>query len=153
MSLSKKLTKEQWASIKEALLPHYGAVKFSHNGNEILLHKHQTSENTLSIIVFINGTVSYGWGIPDSKEFKSEYQPYLNSKKMQVYSNKTKKEIIKIYGKRRALKECPELNDHREYWYPGFATFSTLKGVFNKLEGLTLVTTGGDALKGNEAAS
>lgn len=147
MTLPKKLTKEQWETIKTELLPHYGAVRLKHNDNEILLHKRQTSENELKIIVYINGVQNCGWGIPEGKEYKQEFIPYLNSKKFQRYDNKTKKEIIKFYGKRRALKEYPELHGFREYWFPEFATFSTFKGVFNKLDGLTLIATGHDALK------
>lgn len=144
------ISKEEWGTIKEALLPHHGAVKFSHNGNEILVNKRQVGENKLKLIVYINGVVNYGWGIPDNKEYKPEYKPYLNSNKMQRYANKTKKEIIKIYGKRRALKEYPELNSHREYWFADFATFSTFKGVFNKLDGLKLVATGADSFSSKD---
>lgn len=137
------ISKEQWTEIKQELRPHHGVVKLKHADNSITLVKTQVSENELAVMVYINDVNCQGWGIPSSDEFKPELKPYLSSKKQHRYSHKRKKEIIKAFGKRQAKKDL-DVDGVFEYWSPFFNTFSTLKGIYNKLDGLELISIGGN---------
>ncbi len=141
------LTTAQWEEVKKELYHYGGQVTFTHNGHELTLRKSQKDESNLMIFIFIDGTSNGGWGIPQmEKLYNPDYVKYLCPVHYSKYKATDVKRITKAFGKRRALKEYPELHDkntlHRNY----FESFRTFKSVFKKLGGLTIGKLGIDVV-------
>lgn len=110
------LTKEQKAeAIKE--LESYNYVAFMCDGYVISL-RIQRHKMKLVVGIYVDGTVKGSWCTAHSEHPEAKYlAPYFVSK----YKPSFKAKILKIYGKRRAYKEHPDLDDKHEYRLPYFA--------------------------------
>lgn len=135
------VNKEQWEQIEQELSSAFGTVKLSLEGKEITLHKRLVSENSLGIVVYLDGSFAPAWGMPKS----DSYDPFV----IKVWKQRTKlyyppsqqKEIIKIWGKREAKKRFDF--DEKYVWHqPLFEKFGPLKRQYQKLEGLEVISIG-----------
>lgn len=110
------LSKEQKAfAIKE--LESYNHVQLKCDGYEISL-RIQRHKMKLVVGIYVNGTVKGIWSMEHEKHPEAKYlAPYFVSK----YKPSFKAKTLKIYGKRRAYKEHPILDDKHEYRLPYFA--------------------------------
>ena len=110
------LTKEQKAfAIRE--LETYNHVQLKCDGYDISL-KIQRHKMKLVVGIFVNGTIKGTWCTEHAEHPEAKYlAPYFVSK----YKPSFKAKILKLYGKRRAYKEHPDLDDKYEYRLPYFA--------------------------------
>lgn len=135
------VNKEQWEQIEQELSGAFGTVKLSLESKEITLHKRLVSENSLGIVVYIDGSFTPAWGMPDS----DSHDPFV----IKVWKQKTKlyyppskqKQIIKIWGKREAKKRYDFDEKHVWYW-PVFQKFGPLKRQYQKLVDLEVISIG-----------
>ncbi len=140
-----KISNEQWTEIEETLKHQYGRIEFTHGEREIVVARVPTNEGKSNIVVFIDGNMNFSWGRPpiegmfDNADFKPEIIPYWRKRSKALYSAKDKKEVIGLWGKRRAYKKYPDLDNRYEWYDPMFTTAKSLVSQFKKLEGLQLV--------------
>lgn len=73
----------------------------------------------LVIGIYINGVIKGEWFTKPEKHPESNYLPI---KRRAYYTPKVKAQIIKLYGKRQAVKEYPNLNKIHESKFPYFTT-------------------------------
>lgn len=110
------LSKEQKAfAINE--LETYNHVQLKCDGYDISL-RIQRHKMKLVVGIYVNGTVKGIWSMEHEKHPEAKYLAphYIN-----LYKPSQKQRIIKVWGKRRAYQEYPELDTKREYRLPYFA--------------------------------
>lgn len=110
------LTKEQKAfAIKE--LETWNHVQLICDGYEIAL-KIQRHKMKLVVGIYVNGTIKGSWCTDHSEHSEAKYlAPYFINK----FKPSFKAKILKLYGKRRAYQEYPDLDAKHEYRLPYFA--------------------------------
>jgi len=135
------ITKEQWQAVESELAMAWCQVKFEYKGFEVSINRQRASESKTVLSVFINGEIKGAWlGITENtKDAPNVIKDVWKLTTKAKYKNKFIKEIEKIYGKRRAKKEYPELHGRYEYWSPYFSKASVLVRQFKKLEGIKLI--------------
>lgn len=143
--MSQPITKEQWAKLEEEMTHGYVDVRFKYKGYELSIQRVRTAENKTALAVYIDDVINQGWGWLDREV---EGRPAIvgevwKTRSMAKYSTKTIKGIEKIFGKRQAKKDHPDLHGRREWLEPFFPKASVLCRQFKKLKGLELVK-GGD---------
>ncbi|MGL5665345.1 MAG: hypothetical protein ACRDD9_04365 [Shewanella sp.] len=131
------ITKEQWQQIEDELSGMFACIKFNYQGSEVIVKRERKNESTTLLVVYINGEIQGKWYtrpedapsiLPEvwCKRSSARYKPdYIAT-------------IEKIYGKRRAKKEYPDLHSRREWFEPFFSKSSVLCRQFKKLKGLAL---------------
>ncbi|HFD4079507.1 TPA: hypothetical protein ACF3XT_002282 [Vibrio parahaemolyticus] len=139
------ITKDQWKELEEKMTHGYVYTKFKYKGYELSIQRVRTAENKTALAVYIDGVINQGWGWKDREV---EGKPTIvddvwKTRTMAKFSTKNIKAIEKIYGKRRAKQEYPDLHDRREWLEPFFPKASVLCRQFKKLEGLELVEDSG----------
>lgn len=131
------LNKEQKAfAIKE--LETYNHVQLKCDGYEISL-RIQRHKMKLVVGIFVDGTVKGVWCSEHEKHPEAKYlAPYFISK----YKAAFKAKILKAYGKRRAYKEYPELDDKHEYRLPYFSNATkAINHLIKVSDSIELLTT------------
>ncbi|CCN69760.1 hypothetical protein [Vibrio nigripulchritudo] len=139
-----KITKEQWQKLEEDMTCGYVDIKFKYQGYEISIQRVRTSENKSGLAVYIDGVISPKWGLIDRVV---EGRPPIigqvwKKKTMAKYNAKTIKDIEKVFGKRQAKKEYPNLHERHEWFESVFPKASVLCRQFKRLEDLELITEG-----------
>ncbi|HCM0809471.1 hypothetical protein HJ153_01865 [Vibrio parahaemolyticus] len=139
------ITKDQWQKLEEKMTHDYVYTKFKYKGYELSIQRVRTAENKTALAVYIDGVINQGWGWKDREV---EGRPTIvgdvwKTRTMARHKPKFIKDIEKIYGKRRAKKEFPDLHGRREWLEPTFPKASVLCRQFKKLEGLELVEDSG----------
>ncbi|WP_420555208.1 hypothetical protein [Neptuniibacter marinus] len=135
------ISQEQWEKIEQELKGSFCSVKLSLDGKEIHLSKEIIAENKLGIIVYIDGVYNLAWGQVDSEKHNPLVTQVWKQRSRSVYPPKEQKELIKIFGKRKA-------NKHYDFskkivWYePLFEKFGPLKRQYKKLEALEVLQIG-----------
>ena len=130
------LTKEQKAfAIKE--LETYNHVQLICDGYEISL-RIQRHKMKLVVGIYVDGTVKAIWSTEHEKHPEAKYlAPHF----INVYKPSQKQRIIKIWGKRRAYKEHPNLDAKHEYRLPYFANATkAINHLIKVSETIELVT-------------
>lgn len=131
------ITKEQWQQIEAELSGHFVSVKFNYQGHKIGVTRERKNESTTLLVVYINGEILGKWFT--CPEDSPKILPEVWCKRSRSrYEPKFIADIEKIYGKRRAKKEYPDLHSRREWFEPFFSKSSVLCRQFKKLEGLEL---------------
>lgn len=142
------LTTKQWEDVKKELYHHGGQVTFTHNGCKLTVSKSQQGESNLAIWVFIDGVSNGGWGVPHAKDaYSPDKVKYLCPRHYPKYKASDIKRAIKALGKRRAMKEYPELHNKNTLHSNYFDSFRTFKSVYKKLDDLTVVKIGIDVVE------
>lgn len=135
------ITKEQWQQIEAELSGHFVGVQFKYQGYEIGIARERKNESTTVLVVYINGEIKGRW-ITSKPELQEDLPKCLVEvwckRSIASYPPKFIDRIEKIYGKRRAKKEYPDLHSRREWFEPFFSKSSVLCRQFKKLEGLEL---------------
>lgn len=112
------LSKEQKEFILKELNSQFSTVRLNCDGYEIAL-KLVRHKMKLVVSIYVNGTVKAIWSREPTQHPEAKYlAPHFINR----YRPKDKAEIIKIYGKRKALKEYPDLEQKVEYRLPYFST-------------------------------
>ena len=136
------ITKEQWQQIEEELKGMFCDVRFNLQGHELLVRRAQVGEGRWELVVYIDKSIKPICGMPSHEEFLPIVEQVWRKRSKARYSPKRQKEIIKIWGKRRAKKEWPDL-EAKIYWYDFiFKTASSVVRQYRKIEGLELVSIG-----------
>lgn len=144
-----KITKEQWKELEETMAGSWVSIKMRYQGYELHITRERRTESQTVLVVYIDGSYSFSWGWPESVRSRSKNEESTPSPTIiaDVWKKKTKakysakhiKTWEKIYGKRRAKKENPDLHDRWEYFEPLFPKASVLCRQFKKLKGLELI--------------
>lgn len=130
------LSKEQKAfAIKE--LEKGSRVKLNCDSYEIslMIQRHKMK---LVMGIYVDGTVKGIWCTEHEKHPEAKYlAPYF----INVYKPSFKQKIIKLYGKRRAYKEHPDLDTKHEHRLPYFSSATrALNHLIKVSESIELVT-------------
>ena len=131
-----KLNKEQKEfAIKE--LDTYNHVALLCDGFEISL-RIQRHKMKLVVGVFVNDTVKGCWCTENSEHPEAKYlAPYFVSKYKPAFKNK----LLKLYGKRKAYREHPDLDDKYEYRLPYFSSATrAINHLIKVSESIELIT-------------
>ncbi len=141
------ITKEQWEKLEETMANGWVSVRMRYQGYELYISRVKTSESKTALAVYIDDVFKSSWGypaelLPDNHVDESKPTIIADVWKKRTkarYSAKHIKTWEKIYGKRRAKKENPDLHDRWEYFEPLFPKASVLCRQFKKLKGLELI--------------
>lgn len=136
------IDKDQWQQIEEELKGFFCSVKLKLGEHELQLTREPTGEGRQDLVVFIDGTISFGWGWPSEKSFNPLVQQIWRKRTKAVYTAKEKAEFINIFGKREAKKRVPNLEAKHKRYEPIFLSASSLVRQFKKLKELELVSIG-----------
>lgn len=134
------ITKEQWQAVEKELAAGWVNVEFQYKGFELAVARQRESESKTVLAVFINGEIKGAWmslfnDVKDGPEIIKDVWKLTTKAK---YKPAMIKDIEKIYGKRRAKKEYPDLHSRYEFFMPYFSKASVLVRQLKKLEGITL---------------
>ena len=136
------ITKEQWTEIEKHLAGLFGSVIFKYGEFEITVTRGRVSESKTSLVVYVDGVIKGGWYSKDNE--RPACIPDVWRKRTRAkYTAKSIKSFEKIWGKRRAKKEMPELYEVTQYHTCDFTTAKSLVRQYKKLEGLELIKIGG----------
>lgn len=145
------ITKEQWLQIEAELKNLYCRVVFDYQGQELSVQRMRTGEGRMDLVVYLDGTINWGWGWPNQKDdFKPEIKPVWRKRSQSVYSPTEKKKMIKAIGKRAAKKQ---LDAKMEYWEPIFTSAAVLVRQYKKVADLTLKSIGHSTAEAAEPAA
>ena len=131
-----KLSKEQKEfAIKE--LDTCSRVELLSDRYEISL-RIQRHKMKLVVGIFVNHTVKGCWCSESSEHPEAKYlAPYFVSKYKPTFKNK----LLKIYGKRKAYREHPDLDDKYEYRLPYFSSATrAINHLIKVSESIELIT-------------
>ncbi|WP_418608855.1 hypothetical protein ACNSN2_06760 [Pseudoalteromonas sp. US3C1013] len=136
------ITKEQWTEIEKHLAGLFSSVIFKYGEFEITVTRGRVSESKTSLVVYVDGVIKGGWYSKDNE--RPACIPDVWRKRTRAkYTAKSIKSFEKIWGKRRAKKEMPELYEVTQYHTCDFTTAKSLVRQYKKLEGLELIKIGG----------
>ena len=108
------ISKAEWQQVEDELKGFYGVVTFKYQSCDITVARCTTGEGKRDLMVYIDGTANFSWGYPkgqymDGEHFRPIVQSIWRKRSRSYYPPKQQKEIIKVWGKRRAKKEYPYL--------------------------------------------
>jgi hypothetical protein len=144
------LTTQQLNDLDKALKPGGGIAKFRHGDVALTVRKAQIADFELGLLVYINGTIDASWGFAhednedNDENEKANHQLaklYWMARSSWVYPPNIQKKAIKQLGK-RAANQRYDFSAKRHYWTPFFSSFSTLKTMLTRLDGITLKSIG-----------
>lgn len=136
------ISKEQWVEIEKQLAGLFGSVIFKYGEFEITVTRGRVSESKTSLVVYVDDAIKGAWFIEDNERPKCI--PDVWRKRTHAkYTAKSIRDAEKVWGKRRAKKEMPELYEKTEYHTCDFTTAKSLVRQYKKLEGLELIKIGG----------
>lgn len=96
-----KLTKEEIARIEKELSMPWGRVKLQCDTFLITVEVRRIAKLKFSPIAFVDGTIDYDWVITDCEQRRRFMRPTYRY----LYTPTRRKELEKIFGKRRAAKQ------------------------------------------------
>jgi len=136
------ISKEQWQQIENEMSGSWVNIAFSYKGYELTIQRERKNESTTCLSVYIDGLIKGAWfgqvkNLPE--DAPSILAQVWATKSMAKYKPKMISHIIKIYGKRDAKKEYPDLHVRLEFVTPYFSKASVLCRQFKKLDGLELI--------------
>ncbi|MBV7315473.1 hypothetical protein [Shewanella sp. NIFS-20-20] len=136
------ISKPMWKALEAELAGGWVNVAFRYKGYEVSIARVRQSESKTCLSVYIDGVIEGAWISRLDKQpddAPSILRDVWKLKSIAKYKPKMIADIEKIYGKRRAKKECPDLHQRIEYLLPYFAKASVLCSQFKKLDGLALI--------------
>ena len=136
------ISKEQWVEIEKQLAGLFGSVIFKYGEFEITVTRGRVSESKTSLVVYVDDAIKGAWFIEDN-ERPTCISDVWRKRTRARYTTKSIKDAEKVWGKRRAKKEMPELYEKTEYHTCDFTTAKSLVRQYKKLEGLELIKIGG----------
>ncbi|KPH64128.1 hypothetical protein [Pseudoalteromonas porphyrae] len=136
------ITKEQWIELEKHLAGYFGSAIFKFGEFEITVTRGRVSESKTSLVVYVDDVIKGDWYSKDNE--RPACIPDVWRKRTRAkYTAKSIKEAEKVWGKRRAKKEMPELYEKTEYHTCDFTTAKSLVRQYKKLDGLELIKIGG----------
>jgi len=121
------ITKDQWAAVEAELKRPYGRCDFSVDGNDISVQREGYSEGRTCLVVYINGSWTFGWGSPESDKFRPITTLVWRKRSNALYKPKQKASLIKAFGGVRKTRErFPKLDKVSVRYEPIFFKASAL---------------------------
>ena len=140
------ISKEQWGVIEKHLTGFFVSVIFKYGEFELTVSRSRVSESKTSLVVYIDDMIKGSWYLEEND--RPSCIPDVWRKRTRAkYTTKSIRDAEKVWGKRRAKKEFPELYEKNEYHTCDFTTAKSLVRQFKKLEGLELIKIGGKSYK------
>lgn len=136
------ITKEQWNAIEQEMKGSMGRVVLKLEGRQLSLEKCFIAENQLVIVVFIDGTITPGWGWEYCDHFDPFVKRVWRQSSRSVYPPSQKARIIKNLGKRLAKKTFPDMDKKLHFWRPDFKTSASMRRTLQKNKEIELVSIG-----------
>ncbi|MFK4751469.1 hypothetical protein [Oceanobacter antarcticus] len=134
------ITNDQWKDIQEKLARSFVTVKFRWGDDDVTVNRVNLSENKTALAVYMNGTIKWGNGWPDSNQFDPRVEKIWRKRTKALYSPAKKAKIEKTLGKRAARKTFTNLDQKMEWYDPTFSTAASLVRQFKKIQNLTLLS-------------
>ncbi|MTC39269.1 hypothetical protein GKR70_12225 [Providencia alcalifaciens] len=142
-----RISKAQWVKIEEKLKEHFGCVKFQYQDTEVCVIRTYAGEGKTKLTVYLNDQICAGWGWTSCDVFNPLVEFFWSKRSTSIYKPKQVREFEKIFGKRGAKKEVPNLHKKITWYHPCFSKASALVRQFKRIEGLSLITESqGDSL-------
>jgi hypothetical protein len=136
------ISKEQWGAIEKHLTGYFVSVIFKYGEFELTISRSRVSESKTSLVVYIDDMIKGAWYLEEND--RPSCIPDVWRKRTRAkYTTKSIKDAEKVWGKRRAKKDFPELYEKSEYHTCDFTTAKSLVRQFKKLEGLELIKIDG----------
>ena len=132
------ITNEQWETVESELKGLFGVVNFKLDDKKITITKEFIAENKMAYIVYIDGSVTLGWGSPSSELYDPTVEKVWHKKTRSIYKPREIKRLIKDWGKREAKRMFPNLEEKQVYFNPYFEKYSVLHRQFKKIKELEL---------------
>lgn len=132
------ISKEQWAKIEEDLKGYFASVDFQYENTEVSVRRVGYGEGQTKLAIYLDSQICYGWGWSNSDAFNPLVKFFWAKRQKSLYSPTKVKKLEKIWGKRRAKKEVPNLHEKFTWYQPYFSKASVLVRQFKRIEGLTL---------------
>lgn len=135
------ITKEQLAELEEKMTYGFVDITFTYKGFTLSVSRVNVKENKTALVVYIDGVYKPVWGLieRESEDRPSIITDVWKQRSMARYTAKQIKGIEKVWGKRRAKKEYPDLYNRQSWYEPVFPKASVLCRQFKKLQGLAFV--------------
>lgn len=135
-----KLTREQIIAIEYELAVPYGMAKLKCDGFTVDVRAVLVKPLKYELMVYINGEFKAAWLLNGgSEEAKRFLRPVMRPK----YPAKFRADMTKIWGKRKVLKEWPDLNDKDTRFAPTWLSAKQMLRHFgNTCTDIELVCTG-----------
>lgn len=134
--MSQQITKEMWKQIEDELSGSYASMKFQYEGRELSIERVRVRESQTALAVYIDGSIE--WKHCHREGISDFHRAVWRKRSMAVYKEKEIKDIERIFGKRDAKKNFPNLYKRTEYLDPLFPKASVLVRQFKKLDGIQL---------------
>jgi len=141
------INKEQWQEVENELAGFLGQAVFMYQGQKIQVSRVCTGEGKMDLGVYIDGVMNFSWGRPKGRNTEGEnFRPVVEliwrKRSRSYYSPRHQKEIVKVWGKRKAKKEFPDLESRYEWFDPVFLTTASLVRQYKRIKGLELISVG-----------
>jgi len=121
------LTKQQWDEVKTRLMNFYDTVTLDCDGYKVALRLMRVSQFKNAIRVYVDGYIKGVWMLVEKNT--EEGKRFFPITRKPVTSQKEKKELIKLFGKRQA-EQMPSFNKVLEFRRLEWSSFSALKKHF-----------------------
>jgi len=140
------ITKAQWEKLEKVMTYSFVDINFTYRGYKLSVYRASVSEGKTVLVVYINGCYKSFWGLMEREceDRPSIIKDVWKKRSMAKHKPNVIKSIEKIYGKRKAKKEYPDLHGRHEWYEPSFPKASVLCRQFKKLKGLELMQGGAD---------
>jgi hypothetical protein len=136
------ITKAQWQQIESEMARGFVNIKFSYQGFELSIQRERKSESMTVLAVYIDGYIKGEW-LGNIDDIKADAPSILKEvychKTIAVYKPAQIAKIEKIFGKRRAKTEWPNLHKKIVCLAPYFSKASVLCRQLKKLKGLEVI--------------
>lgn len=136
------INNEQWKLVEGELRNTFGQVTFKLGDDDIRIAKAMASETKLVLVAYINEEYCHGWSDPDHELYKPVTEILWRKRTRRVWSPVQVKKIMKIYGKRRAKSEFPDIDDVITWRVPCFNTAKSVVTQYKRIKGLELICIG-----------
>ncbi|QBH95486.1 hypothetical protein EKN56_03130 [Limnobaculum zhutongyuii] len=136
------ITKEKWTEIEAELRYDFARVTFKLHDHLIEVFRQYAGEGRTDLNVYVDGKISFAWMRADNAMHPLITQIWGAESKAK-YSTKFIKSVEKIWGKRAAKKDYPDLRDRIVFYVPRFKKASVLVRKYKKIAGLELISIGG----------
>lgn len=141
------ISKEQWMNIEKDLKDYFASVDFQYKDTEVSIRRVSSGEGKTELAVYLDSQIYSGWGRLKGDDFNPLVELFWCKRQKSLFSPTKVKRLEKIWGKRRAKKEIPNLHDKFTWYWPYFSKASVLVRQFKRVKELTLkVDEKGDSL-------
>lgn len=143
--IPKSITKAMWDDIESEMSGSWVNIVFRYQNHEVSVGRARISESRTCLQVYVDGFIKGEWvSFNHGQNGLSDKAPKILAdvwckKTKAKFDSKFKARILKIWGKRKAKIEYPDLDEKRIFYVPEFSKASVLCRQLKKLDGIELV--------------